>query len=64
MGSLINVGLGLKENNELAQALNTTDYVKAGFIAPGSGLYLNKVDFIRDPFKGLKSKKKVNEEAK
>lgn len=65
MGSLINIGLGLKEIDDIKDALSTKEFRKTGFIAPGGGLYLNRIDFMRDPFKGLKSKKKkkINEEA-
>ncbi len=62
MGTLINIGLGKTSSEDILESLQTTEFRKTGFISPGSGLYLNRIDFIRDPFKGLKSKKKKNEE--
>ncbi len=61
MGTLINVGFGKTTIEDIQESLSTTEFRKTGFIAPGAGLYLNRIDFIRDPFKGLKSKKKKNE---
>ena len=61
MGTLISIRLEKKSIEDIKESLATTEFRKTGFIAPGSGLYLNRIDFIRDPFKGLKSKKKKNE---
>ncbi|ATH08435.1 tRNA pseudouridine(38-40) synthase TruA [Halobacteriovorax marinus] len=58
MGSLINIGLGKTTLSQIQEALVSTEFKKTGFIAPGGGLYLNEIEFIRDPFKGPKSKKK------
>ena len=64
MGTLINIGHGKTTIEQIQESFKTTEFRKTGFIAPGCGLYLNRIDFKRDPFKGLKSKKRTYEENK
>lgn len=54
MGSLFNIGHGKVEIEDIEKSYDSSIFQKTGYITPGAGLYLNKIEFIRDPFKGAK----------
>ncbi|OUR99809.1 tRNA pseudouridine(38-40) synthase TruA [Halobacteriovorax marinus] len=54
MGTLFNIGHGKVEIEDIEVSYDSSVFHKTGFITPGAGLYLNHIDFIRDPFKGHK----------
>ena len=51
MGTLLQIGDGLKPVDELQRLLSVKDRNQAGPTAPPQGLYMMRVEYQEDPFK-------------